>query len=179
MKNLIFLGLVGLVLLFPSCSSDDNASPQNGFNYNGSFYETKDLYLNYVDDSALGSSISVIMVNKDLIESCESSNLNYVLMQFATNSPDVVLEEVTYSDDEYDFFDYVVFNDGSLDSSCDIIDAKMILFDAMDDFWASPISLTINTFNDNNIDLSFSFTREDGAVINGNYSGSYTDVSDL
>ena len=178
--NLVLSIFIGITIF--SCSSDDNSNTndtQSGFNYNGVFYPTSNLYLNYINDEPSDTSISLIMVSENLIDNCENNDVDYVLLQFSTTSADVILEEMTYTDLDYDFFDYVVFNNGVFNSDCDLIDSEMIFNDSTDSLMADSISLTINSINDNNIDLNYSMTREDGSIINGNYIGSYTDVSDF
>ena len=73
----------------------------------------------------------------------------------------------------------VVFNNGVFNGDCELTDSEMILNDSMDNLMAESISLTINSINDNLLDLSFSIIREDGTIIDGNYIGSYTDISDF
>lgn len=169
-------------MIILSCSSDDDLNSNNsqsGFNYNSAFYSTSELYLNYINDEPIDTSISLIMVNENLIEDCEHSDLNYVLLQFSTSSADVTLEEMTYTDTEYDFFDYVIFKNGIFSGDCELMDSDMILNDSMNNLLAESISLTINSINENSLDLNFSITMEDGSIIDGNYTGNYTDVSDF
>jgi hypothetical protein len=184
MKKLNLLIALTFGFLFFSCSSDDDSSNQNnnnqsGFNYNGTFYPTNDLYLNYTDSGPTNSSISIIMISEDLLSNCEVSDVNYVLIEFATSSPDILLEQETYTNSEYDFFDYVVFENGVFDSDCDLTTSDMILNDSINNLMASPITLTINSISNNSINLNFSLTRDDGSIISGSYTGNYTDVSNL
>jgi len=184
MKKLNLFIALSIGFLIFSCSSDDDSSNQNnnnqsGFNYDGTFYPTTDLYLNYTDSGPTNSSISLIMISEDLLSNCEVSDVNYVLIEFATSSPDILLAQETYTNSEYDFFDYVVFENGIFNSDCDLTASDMILNDSMNDLMASPITLTINSINDNSINLNFSLTRDDGSIIIGSYSGNYTDVSDI
>jgi hypothetical protein len=181
MKKIKLFTILIISLLTSSCASDDNQdqNPDNqiGFNYNNTFYSTTTLYLNYTDSGPTNSSISLIMVNKNLRQNCEANEVNYVLIEFATSSLDIILEQKTYTSSEYNFFDYVVFENGVFNSDCDLTESDMILNDSMNNLKASPITLTINSIDSNNINLNFSLTREDGTIISGNYSGNYTDVS--
>jgi len=43
---------------------------------------------------------------------------------------------------------------------------------------ATQISFVINSLSSTNIDLEYTFTREGGVIINGNYSEEYINVSE-
>tara|TARA_R100001369_G_scaffold13788_1_gene28133 strand:+ start:726 stop:884 length:159 start_codon:yes stop_codon:yes gene_type:complete len=51
------------------------------------------------------------------------------------------------------------------------------LDDTESGFTASNTSVTVNSLSSSQIDFGFTFTREDGEIMTGNYSGNYADIS--
>ena len=165
--------LIGL-MIFSSCSSDnDNSNPsnenENGFSYDGTFYSTQFAFIidkNTVDDTP--SDISIILSNVNLYETEQSSGINYVSFNFDA----VNIETVTITTfPVYRISENEDLNDFYLSGGNTILDG------IESGFMATSTSVTVNSISDTNIDFNFSFTREDGEVITGNYSGLYTDKS--
>ena len=165
--------LIGL-MMFSSCSSDDDNgnSPnenQNGFEYNGTFYATQFAFVsdeNIVDDTP--SDISIILSSVNPFETDQSSGLNYVFFDFEA----VNLDAGTITS----FPDYRILENAEL-NFLDISGGNTILDDTENGLMATSSSVTINAVSNTNIDFNFSFTREDGQIIHGGYSGTYIDTS--
>mgnify|MGYP006146938971 FL=1 len=173
-KMKLFCGILIGLMIFSSCSSDDDngntsIENQNGFNYNGTFYSTQFAFVsdeNTVDNTP--SDISIILSNVNPFETTQSSGLNFVFFDFEA----VNIETGTITT----FPDYRILENAHL-NDFDISSGNTVLDDTENGFMATSSSVTINSISDTNIDFDFSFTREDGETITGNYSGIYTDTS--
>ncbi|WP_019037960.1 hypothetical protein [Psychroflexus tropicus] len=89
MKTLnLFLGYL-TVIVFLSCTSDDDNTgttpiqQENGFTYQGSFFETPHLFINdenTIDDTP--SDISISLLSVDPFETSQSSDVDFVFFDF-------------------------------------------------------------------------------------------------
>lgn len=172
-KIKIFYGILILSMIL-SCSSDDDSNNSdenfNGFNYNGTFYATPFAFVS--DENTVNntpSDISIILSNVDPFQTNQSTGVNFVSFDFE----DVTIETGTITE----FPDYRILENADLENF--LIDGgNTILDDTKNGFMSTASSVTINSISQTNIDFDFTFTREDGEVISGNYAGSYTDTSD-
>ena len=172
-KMKLFCGiLIGFMII--SCSSDDDNGNipnenQNGFTFNGIFYSTQHAFVsdeNTTDNTP--SDISIILSSVDPFQTAQSSGVNFVFFDFEA----ITIETGTLTT----FPDYQILENADLDN-LQISGGNTILDDTQNGFMTSSSSVTINSISESNIDFDFTFTREDGETINGNYSGTYTDTS--
>ncbi|WP_040282766.1 hypothetical protein [Psychroserpens damuponensis] len=168
-KNNILIGiLIGLVIF--SCSSnDDNGNlangNQNGFNFNGNFYSTQNAF---VDDEP--DYISINLSNINPYQPTQTTGINFVNIEFLGTS----IETGTITD----ITNYrIVENAEYLDDSF-IALGTTIINRIQDGFTITSGTVTINFISETNIDFTFTFTREDGEIVNGSYSGVYTNTSE-
>jgi hypothetical protein len=162
-------------LLVFSCSSDDdnnngnNNNNTNSFVFNGTSFNVANVFLN--DENTTDnnpSDIAIIMSNINLLTDSQSSGVNYVYFDFQG----VELETGTITN----ISDYTILENASFQNS-EIDNGNTILDDTESGFMATNTTVNINSLSSSQIDFDFSFTREDGEIINGNYSGNYTDIS--
>ncbi|TDP59486.1 hypothetical protein [Flavobacterium dankookense] len=167
MKKIVFLLFSTLIL---SCSSDENSgnSNQNGFTFNGTFYEVKTVFIideNTADNNP--SDISFSLVNKTVSEiSSENDLSNIASLYFDFNAVNV--EETTYTN----ILDYnATINanriNGNIDGGIEILSDNNI------ELQATNINITINSITTTTVNFSFSFTKTNGQTISGQYNGSY------
>ena len=168
----LFCGiLIGFITL--SCSSDDDSNNgtenSNGFSFNETFYSTQFAFVNdenIVDNTS--SDISIILSNVDLFQTTQSSGVNFIFFDFKA----VTIETGTITE----FPDYRILENADL-NNLQVDGGNTILDDTQNGFMTTASSVTIYTISETNIDFDFTFTREDGEIINGRYSGAYTDKS--
>ena len=72
--------------------------------------------------------------------------------------------------------DYTILEIASFTNS-EIDNGTTILDDTESEFTASNTSVTVNYLSSSQIDFGFTFTREDGEIMIGNYSGNYVNIS--
>ena len=170
MRNILIL-LFSALLAF-SCSSDDsneNNNSNNEFTFNGMSFSISNVYLN--DENTTDnnpSDIAIIMSNINLLTENQSNGVNYIYFDFQG----VELETGALTN----ISDYTILENASFENS-EIDNGNTILDDTENGFMALSTTININCLSSNQIDFDFSFTREDGEIINGNYSGNYTDIS--
>lgn len=114
------------------------------------------------------SDISINMVNKTAAELSgggDLSGVNWIYFDFS----DVQIQQATYT-----ILDYDIKNDFSVIGGSQI-GGNQILSNSTEDtsLEASNKTVTINGITSSTINLSFTFTRNDGQIISGHYSGSY------
>ena len=158
-----------------SCSSDDdnndgnNNNNTNVFLFNGTSFNITNVFLN--DENTTDnnpSDIAIIMSNIDLLTQSQANGVNYVYFDFQG----VELETGTLTN----ISDYTILDNASFTNS-EIDNGNTILDDTINGFMATNTTVNINSFNSTQIDFDFSFTREDGEIITGNYAGNYTNIS--
>jgi hypothetical protein len=169
-----FTILLFCALIAFSCSSDDdndgnNNNNTNAFLFNGTSFNITNVFLNdenTTDDNP--SDIAIIMSNINLLTESQSNGVNYVYFDFQG----VELETGTITN----IPDYTILENASFENS-EIANGNTILDDTENGFMATNTTVNINSLSSTQIDFDFSFTREDGEIITGNYSGNYTDIS--
>ncbi|WP_225037370.1 hypothetical protein [Winogradskyella sp. SM1960] len=169
-----FTILLFCALIAFSCSSDDdnnegNNNTNNALTFNGTSFNVSNVFLN--DENTTDnnpSDIAIIMSNINLLTESQPNGVNYVYFDF----PGVELQTGTITNiSDYTILENASFVDSEIDSGNTILD------DAENGFMATNTILNINSLSPSQIDFNFSFTREDGEIITGNYSGNYTDIS--
>ncbi|NQY04842.1 MAG: hypothetical protein HRT68_01235 [Flavobacteriaceae bacterium] len=170
----LFIVVLTAIFIF-SCSSDDDNSNNNqnvnGFTFNGTFYSAPQVFLN--DENTTDNSpsdLAIIMSNVNLLTANQNSGVNFVYFDFNG----VTFETATVTV----IPDYNIIENGAI-SNLQVTGGTTVLDDTQSGLTATSTSVTINSFTASSINFTFSFTREDGEVITGNYSGSYTDISGL
>jgi hypothetical protein len=181
MKKLYFIILILLSLSIFSCSSDDSEmteieaenpqddEPSNGLKINGMVYELSYTYVNdenTTDSDA--SDIAIIMSNVDVLSEDQVNNVTFLYFDF--QGVDLEVGEIT------SISDYRISTNANSNNS-EISGGTTVLDDTEFGFQVIETSIKIIALDSNQIDIEFSFTREDGEVISGNYSGNYTDLS--
>lgn len=166
--------LLFCILLAFSCSSDDdnnegNNNSNNAFTFNGTSFNISNVFLN--DENTTDnnpSDIAIIMSNINLLTESQPNGVNYVYFDFQG----VELETGVINN----ISDYTILENASFTNS-EIDNGNAILDDTLNGFMATNTTVNINSLSSSQIDFDFSFTREDGEIITGNYSGNYTDIS--
>jgi hypothetical protein len=166
--------LLFCTLIAFSCSSDDDNNEgdnnsNNTFTFNGTSFNVSNVFLN--DENTADnnpSDIAIIMSNINLVTESQLNGVNYVYFDFQG----VQLETGTLNNiSDYTFLENASFINSEIDNG------NIILDDTVSGFIATNTTLNINSLSSSQIDFDFSFTREDGEIITGNYSGNYTDIS--
>ena len=172
-----FAALFFSITLFSSCSSDDsaenNSNPnenQNQITFNGESYELKSAWINdeNINDNE-PSDIGINLSNKTVSENSsgnDSSNITAVYFDFT----DIELQETTYTD----ITDYEISVGGTLTNGS-YTPGTILLSDSdsNSNIYASNSTVVINDLTTTTVDLTFSFTRNDGQTISGSYNGTY------
>ena len=161
-------------LLAFSCSSDDSNdnkknNSNNEFTFSEMSFSVSNVYLN--DENTADnnpSDIAIIMSNINLLTDSQPNGVNYVFFDFQG----VELETGTLTN----ISDYTILENASFENS-KIASGNTILDDTENGFMATITTVNVNSLSSTQIDFDFSFTREDGKIIKGNYSGNYTDIS--
>lgn len=170
------IAIIFASLLLFSCGSDDTPTEtpitptpqQNGFNYNGNFYEIKTVYINDENTSDNNpSDIGFSFINKTSTEINGSNDLSQIaIINFDYNAVNVQSGTFTNVLD-YDASINKNRVSGTFDSGTSILD------DNVSNLQASNITFTVNSITSTTVNMTFSFTRTDGQVISGNYNGNY------
>ena len=171
--NLLFGLFIGLTIL--SCSSDgDNNESENlikgGIRVGEVFFETPYVYINdeNINDSR-PSDLAVIMSNKYLLVENIESGINYIYIDYLG---------VDFESGEKELLNYRITENASRANNLIVGGVRLLEDNFGSDLNATEISFVINSITNQTIDFQFSFTREDGELISGYYSGDYTDVSE-
>ena len=167
--------LLSIFTVLNSCSSNDDNEPApnptlNGFNFNGSFISTNNAFVN--DENIADnqpSDIAIILSNVNLLEVNQNSGVSFVFFDFQG----VDLQPGTITQ----ILDYRILENASVNNSI-VENGTILLDDNENGLTATNTSITINTVSSNQIDFNFSFTRVDGQIINGNYSGEYRNINE-
>jgi len=170
-KILNIILILSVTIACSTDNSDDNNSEQNknGFTFNNSFFDTKNVYINDENvENSEPSDIAIVMSNVDIINSNQNSGVNFVYFDFKG----IEIEEGTINE----IPDYRILTNASLNNG-QIVDGTVILDDSTNETQAISASVKIITVSNSEIEFEFSFTNENGEVINGNYSGSFTNIS--
>jgi len=176
MKKLKLIVVLLISISFNFCSSNDETEPvidtTNGFVFNGDFFSVDNAFIkddNIVDNTP--ANISIVLSNVDILsENPKSGGVNY--FHFAIEATTVVTGTISpvsiYTLRENTNYNDLLITDGNTILGHD---------DARIKNRAVSSSITIHSITTNEIDLDFKFTREDGKIITGNYSGNYTNIN--
>lgn len=170
---------VSFVCLFISCSEDEGNRNlgQNGFTANSVFYVLNNSIVkddNIVDE--VPSDISVTLSNVNLMDSTAVSNITKLHFKFNG----IALEPGTITAiPEYSIETLGAFVQNTEDEDYTYVDGTFLLNSSQAGLMATETSVTINSITDTKIDLNFTFTRSDGEIFSGIYSGLYTDNSSI
>ena len=167
------------VIFISSCSSDEdsNSTPDenqeittNEFTFDGKSYELKAASINDENTTTNEpSDIGFNLYNKTNSDINSGNDLNNITSIYFDIS-DINLQEITYTD----IPDFEISINGTLTKGNFTPGNILLSDDNIDaDIYAQYQILTINSLTDSTVDLTFSFTRNDGQVIFGNYSGNY------
>jgi hypothetical protein len=108
------------------------------------------------------------MSNVDVLSEDQVNNVTFLYFDF--QGVDLEVGEIT------SISDYRISTNANSNNS-EISGGTTVLDDTESGFQVIETSIKIIALDSNQIDIEFSFTREDGEVISGNYSGNYTDLS--
>lgn len=176
-KTNSFAVLFFAITLLSSCSSDDsaenNSNPnenQNQITFNGESYELKSAFIN--DENTTDnnpSDIGINLSNKTISETNSGNDLSNITTIYF-DFTDTELQETTYTD----ITDYEISVGGTLTSGS-FTPGTILLSDndSNSNIYASNSAVTINDLTTTTVDLTFSFTRNDGQTISGSYNGTY------
>ncbi|MBD0831646.1 hypothetical protein [Aestuariibaculum sediminum] len=175
-KRIRLVVLFTITIFITSCSSDDNGDnpnqSKNEVTFNGTTYDITTAWINDENTTTNDpSDIGISLFNKTTSEinsGNDLTNITFIYFDFT----EVDLQEKTYTE----IWDYDFSINGTLISG-EFTPGTVFLSDGDSnlDIYASSSTVTINNLTDTTVDLTFSFTRKDGKVISGNYSGNYID----
>lgn len=166
-----------ICILF-SCSDDEGNRDlaRYGFNYNSQFYalNTASYVDGNIEDEITPSTLSIALSNVNLATSDATSNVTKLYFDFSGIS----LEEGEIAEiQNYSVEIGGSFVPNSEDENFTYVNGTFLLNSAQSGLTATEKSVTITSLTESNISLTFSFTRTDGQVFAGSYSGLYTDDS--
>lgn len=169
--NLLFGILIGLSII--SCSSNDKNDEnliKGGIQIGDVFYETPYVYLNdeNINDNN-PSDLAIIMSNKYLLVENIESGINYMYIDYFG---------IDFESGQKELLNYRITENASRVNNFIEGGVRLLEDNYGSDLNATQISFTINSITTQTIDFQFSFTRKDGELISGYYSGEYTDVSE-
>lgn len=167
--NLLYAVIFGLIIL--SCTSnDDNQNDNNGGILIGNtYYNMPYAYIN--DENILNndpSDLAIILSNEDLLPENIDSGINIMYVDY---------RGVDFDAGSKDLLNYRITENASRVNSFIQGGDRLLEDNFNSNLNATQINFTINSITDTYINVVFSFTREDGLLISGNYSGTYTNVS--
>ena len=136
------------------------------------FYSTNFAY--FQDDNTVNDEpqeIAIILGNVDLLNTNQDNGVNFIYFEvFQAN-----LEIGTLSSlDEYEIFYNTSVNNQNINRDNGIT----VLKEDVNGIMATSVTVNIKEFSDTNLNMDYSFTREDGKKVTGVYNGTYTDLSD-
>ncbi|GGG33491.1 hypothetical protein [Bizionia arctica] len=172
-KNLLLILFLGLIFL--ACSSDDDENPEaenqniGGYQIGNTYYNTPFAYIN--DENTQNDNPSDLAIMLSNIDILQSNNID--------SGIDMMYVDYLGIDFEIgpkDLLDYRITENASRVNG--YIEGGTRLLDNMNqDLYATQINFIINSFSDTHIDFEFTFTRQDGEIVTGEYSGTYVNVS--
>lgn len=164
-----------MVLFIFSCSTNGNDDKEknnsdNGFHIGNKFFNTPHVYLNdentNTDDP---SDLAIILSNKYLLVESIESGIDYLYVDY---------RGINFDTGEKELWDYRMTENASRANNFMQGGTRLLDNAYNSNLNATQISFIINTLSATNIDLEYSFTREDGELINGKYSGEYININD-
>ncbi len=164
-------------IFISSCSSDDNSDnnpneSENGITFNGTSYSLITAWINDENTTTNDpSDIGFNLFNKTTADINSGNDLTGITAIYFDFS-EVELQETTYTD----ILDYDISISGTLTNGNYTPGTVLLSDDDLNsDIYASSSTVTINDLTATTVDLTFSFTRNDGQVISGNFIGNYID----
>jgi hypothetical protein len=168
MKTKIIILLV-IIIFNASCSSDDDSS----LSTNGSLtignqtFQLKSAYV--FDENTENDDPSDISISFSNVENVfESNATNIVYVYFDVN--EVTLQTTTYTA----ISDYTILTEGLFTEEFGITGNVILNDSGLTNLQASETSFTIHSLSNNQINITFSFLKNDGTEITGSYNGNYT-----
>lgn len=173
MKNLNFTYTILIALFILSCSTNDNDDKNDnndGFQIGNKYFNTPHVYLNDENTSTNDpSDLAIILSNKYLLVENIESGVDYLYIDY---------RGVDFEIGEKELLDYRITENASRKNNLMNGGTRLLDNAYNSGLNATQISFEINSLSSTDIDLEYSFTREDGVIISGNYSGEYINVSD-
>jgi hypothetical protein len=157
--------------LIASCSSNDDSenNSNGGFNIGGVYYNTPYAYINDENTQTNApSDLAIILSNKDLTPDEIASGINIMYVDYSG---------VDFTTGAKDLLNYRITENASRSGGFITGGIRLLEDNFGSNVNATQISFTINAITSTTLDIEFSFTREDGTLITGSYSGNYTNVS--
>ena len=164
-KPLFTFALVILCMIILSCSTNDNENP-----IQDNFFSPTHAYIydeNIVDDDA--SDLAIMLSNKDLLPDNISSGINILYVDY---------RGVDFESGEKLLINYRITENASRVNGYIQGGTRLLEDNYNSDLNASQISFTINSISSTNISFTYSFTRLDGEIFSGNYSGTYVNLNE-
>lgn len=172
MKKLHLLSGIILAFLITACSSNNEPegnSNNGGFSIGSIYYSTPYVYINDENTQTNHpSDLAIILSNKDLTPDEIASGINYMYVDY---------RGIDFDTGTKDLLNYRITENASRSGGLIYGGTRLLEDNFGSTVNATQISFTINTITSTTLDVEFSFTREDGTVITGSYSGSYVNVS--
>ena len=175
MKNLKFLFALFIALTITSCTSDATAIIDNqteikgGIQIGSVFIETPYVYIN--DENIVNnnpSDLAIIMSNKFLLVENIDAGIDYMYVDYLG---------VNFESGSKELLNYRITKNASRVNNFIQGGSRFLEDNLGSNLNATEISFVINSISSEIIDFQFSFTRLDGVLITGYYSGDYTVVS--
>ncbi|RRJ90707.1 hypothetical protein [Flavobacterium macacae] len=175
MRNILKVASLLAFSLFISCSEEESGRDlgQNGFSHNETFYVLNNAFVTDEDIlDSLPAGISVTLSNVNLADSSAVSNVSKLYFKYS----DINLTAGTIAT----ISDYYIevggkFEFNALDSTYVYTNGTYLLNSSQSGLTATEKNVTINSVTENNVDMTFSFTRTDGQIFSGKYSGIFSD----
>lgn len=177
MKNIFKVTSIFAISLFISCSEDESNRDLglNGLKHNETFYVLNNAFV--TDEDVLDSlpgGISVTLSNVNLADSSAVSNVSK--LHFKYTDINLTAGAITTLSDYYievgGKFEY-----NSTDSTFVYTNGTYLLNSSQPGLTATEKNVTINSVTENNVDMTFSFTRTDGQIFSGKYTGVFSDAN--
>lgn len=176
MRKIFKVASILAISLFFSCSEDEDVRNlgQNGFTHGENFYVLNNAFVTDEDFlDSLPAGINVTLSNVNLGDSSAVSNVSKLYFKYSdiNLAPGTV---TTISDYYLEVGGKFEFN--AVDSIYNYTNGTYLL-NSQTELVATEKNVTINSVNENKVDITFSFTRNDGQVFNGNYVGVFSDAN--
>ena len=174
--NLLRFALIALTLIFAGCTVDDEGlEDTNGFVIDNLFHQTPFVYIDALDshqnpDGSIEDAISITLASGDYLGNPRTIDpLDYVVLKLRMS--DLAAQQ------NIGLSNYYVGVDGYSNAGVPQ-DAITMLWQYSSNLNLTAVEkyVTINYVSSSEIDLSYSFKRLDGKVIQGEYVGRYQNI---
>lgn len=165
-KPLFTSSLVILCMITLSCSTNNNDEKSDQEN----FFSPTHAYIydeNIVDDNE--SDLAIMLSNKDLLPDNIPSGINILYVDY---------RGVDFDSGEKELINYRITENASRVNGYIQGGTRLLEDNYNSNLNASQISFTINSISSTNISFTYSFTRLDGKIFSGNYSGTYVNLNE-